>query len=66
MSTWPRLTGASGRSLEISANTGKIISRGTRALSRTETIVAREPRTGTEVATFRSGWSTSSSAKTRP
>ena len=40
MRTWPRRTGASGRSLAISARMGKSISRGTGRLSRTETILA--------------------------
>ena len=66
MRTWPRRTGASGRSLAISARMGKIISRGTGPLSRTETIFAAVPLTGTDVARFRRGWRTSSSAKGMP
>ena len=66
MRTWPRLTGVSGLSRAISARMGKIISLGTGPLNRTETILDAVPLTGTDVAMFRFGCSTSSTAKGIP
>ena len=53
--TWPRFTGRAGRSLAISARMGKIISRGTPAVKRTEIMHAEVPMAGIDVARFRLG-----------